>query len=387
MAEKVRSDRKALTGKNHKAARQKLGLSSFPISALKAAEPLSGFVSAASDFDQDVWLLGVPGGYIDLRTGKICSPDPALMLSKRTLVAPEEGTPVAWEKFLKEACGDDMDYVAYLQRLCGLFLTGDTTAEQFWFMHGFGRNGKGVFLKTIRRILHNYALEAPVGTFIEQKNPDHLTEIARLMGARLVLASEVPEKAVWNTQRLKELTGNELKIAARFMRQDFVEFEFVGKILIVGNAKPQLRNVDEAIRRRLQLLPFESTPKHVDLKLKEKLEVEDPQILNWMLEGLREYQKIGTSAPQVVVDASAQYLSDEDKFMKFWLSRHEKEEKASVKVADIVTQYASWSASNHSQALATSSRGMKQLLTSRGFTVTKQTPGLVVVGWKPKIGT
>jgi len=45
------------------------------------------------------------------------------------------------------------------------------------------------------------------------------------------------------------MTGGD-RISARFMRQDFFEFTPQFKLMIVGNRKPVLRNVDDAARRR-----------------------------------------------------------------------------------------------------------------------------------------
>ena len=39
------------------------------------------------------------------------------------------------------------------------------------------------------------------------------------------------------------------------MRQDFFEYIPQFKLLVAGNHKPGLRSVDEAIRRRLHLIP------------------------------------------------------------------------------------------------------------------------------------
>jgi putative DNA primase/helicase len=43
------------------------------------------------------------------------------------------------------------------------------------------------------------------------------------------------------------------------MRQDFFEYTPQFKLLIAGNHKPGLRSVDEAIRRRINLIPFTVT--------------------------------------------------------------------------------------------------------------------------------
>ena len=51
------------------------------------------------------------------------------------------------------------------------------------------------------------------------------------------------------------MTGGD-KMTARFMRQDFFDFVPTFKLFIAGNHKPRLDNVDEAMRRRLLLVPF-----------------------------------------------------------------------------------------------------------------------------------
>ena len=71
------------------------------------------------------------------------------------------------------------------------------------------------------------------------------------------------------------------------MRQDFFEFLPQFKLIIAGNHKPGLRSVDEAIRRRFNLIPFTITipPSERDELLPEKLKAELPGILAWMIRG------------------------------------------------------------------------------------------------------
>ena len=114
----------------------------------------------------------------------------------------------------------------------------------------------------------------------------------RLRGARLVTATETEEGRRWAESRIKALTGGE-KIAARFMRQGFFEFQPMFKLIIAGNHKPGLRSVDEAIRRRFHLIPFTVTipPADRDEHLPEKLKFELPGILAWMFEGCLDWQE------------------------------------------------------------------------------------------------
>jgi putative DNA primase/helicase len=98
------------------------------------------------------------------------------------------------------------------------------------------------------------------------------------------------------------------------MRQDFFEYTPQFKLLIAGNHKPGLRSVDEAIRRRFNLIPFTVTIPHEerDETLSEKLRAELPGIMSWMIDGCTDWLERGLSPPEVVTAATAAYLESED---------------------------------------------------------------------------
>lgn len=145
------------------------------------------------------------------------------------------------------------------------------------------------------------------------KSERHPIDLAHLRGARLVTASETEEGRPWAESRIKVLTGGD-KIAARFMRGDFFEFVPIFKLIIVGNHTPGLRSVDEAVRRRLHIIPFSVTipPAERDPQLLEKLKAEWPGILSWMIQGRLEWQARGLQPPEVVKKATASYLEAQD---------------------------------------------------------------------------
>ena len=104
------------------------------------------------------------------------------------------------------------------------------------------------------------------------------------------------------------------------MRCDFFEYTPQFKLWIAGNHKPRLRNVDEAMRRRMHLVPFSVTipPEERDLELADKLKAEWPGILHWMIEGCLGWQRQGLAPPAVVSDATAEYFTAEDQ-IGLWL--------------------------------------------------------------------
>lgn len=281
-------------------------------SVLSLARSDARLVATAGDWDTQDYLLNTPGGTIDLVTMQVLPHNPADHLTKITAVAPGGGCPM-WKAFLKTITKDDDDLTGYLQRVCGYALTGDTREHAMFFGYGTGANGKSVLLATVSGIVGDYHRATPIETFTATHNDRHPTEIANLHGARLVTAVETEEGRRWAESRIKALTGGD-KISARFMRQDLFEFMPRFKLFIAGNHKPGLRSVDEAIRRRFNLIPFAVTiaPENRDSKLTDKLRVEWPGILQWMLDGCRDWQQGGLRPAKVVVAATDEYFSTED---------------------------------------------------------------------------
>ena len=139
-----------------------------------------------------------------------------------------------------------------------------------------------MFLNTIAAILGDYATVASMDTFTATHTDRHPTDMAMLRGARLVTAQETEEGRRWAESRIKALTGGD-PITARFMRQDFFTYRPQFKLFVAGNHKPSLRNIDDAIRRRLHLIPFTFKPARPDRDLPDKLKAEWPAILTWAI--------------------------------------------------------------------------------------------------------
>jgi putative DNA primase/helicase len=271
-------------------------------------------VGTVDQWDSDQMLLNTPGGAVNLRTGQVRPNRLDDYCTKTTAVGPADYADCPlWLSFLGRIFAENDELIAYVKRLCGYMLTGSTTEQQFCFFFGIGANGKSVLTSTLICVLGGYAKTTASETFMASKVERHLTEVADLRGARLVVASETETGRRWAESRLKEMTGA-TPISARFMRQDLFEYTPQLKLVIVGNHKPHLSAVDEAIRRRLHLVPFKLVvPKEErDLHLAEKLKAESPAILRWMIDGCLEWQAEGLNPPPTVREATDAYFENED---------------------------------------------------------------------------
>jgi putative DNA primase/helicase len=233
-------------------------------------------------------------------------------ISKITAAAPAviANCPL-WLNFLNNTTGSDQQMIRFLQQLCGYTLTGSVVEHMMAFIYGGGGNGKSVFINTVSGIMGEYATSAAMDTFTSSKNDKHPTELARLRGARLVTASETEKGHAWAEARIKTLTGGD-RIAARFMRQDFFEFAPQFKLIVVGNHKPTLANVDDAIKRRFNIIPFIHKPTNPDRQLEQILKAEWPMILRWMIDGCLDWRKNGLVRPETVTATTEAYFDDQD---------------------------------------------------------------------------
>jgi putative DNA primase/helicase len=335
------------------------------------------FAVTSENWDRDPLLLGTPAGTVDLRTGTLRLADPSDCITKVTAVGPASDSDCArWLQFLDETTGGDAELIRFLQQWCGYVLTGLTREHALVFVYGPGGNGKSVFLNTVTWILKQYAATSSMDTFTASKGDRHLTEIAKLCGARLVTASETEQGKAWAESRIKQLTGGD-RISARFMRQD--EFEFVPqlKLMIVGNHKPVLRNVDDAARRRFLIVPFERKPETPDRELEQKLLAEAPGILRWMVEGCRDWLAKGLTRPATVIAATENYFDDQDLFGQ-WI-----EEKCETAVktppiwdrsADLFESWCKFAAKAGEDA--GKQKAFSQMLQKRGFEPWRATGGI-----------
>ena len=171
------------------------------------------------------------------------------------------------------------------------------------FGYGDGGNGKGVFLNTIAGIMGDYAVATQMDTLEVAFGDRHTADLAMLCGARLVTASETEKGRAWAESRIKQLTGGD-PVTARFMHKNPFTFIPTFKLTIIGNDMPKLSSVNEAMRRRFNVVPFTHKPAQPDLDLNRKLRREWPGILRWMLNGCLDWRKSRLVRPDVVLQAT-----------------------------------------------------------------------------------
>lgn len=264
--------------------------------------------------------LNTPGGIINLHTGQLMASDPSKLHTKSTLVTPDPNMPTPrWDQFLADTFeGQDPALIPYLQQLAGYSATGYVTAQVLPFLHGGGSNGKTVLATVLQQLLGDYAIPAP-SNFLMVKQAQHPTELARLQGARLVVASEVPEGAKFDESKVKELTGGD-PLAARYMHGDYFKFLPTHKLWLLGNHQPRVSAGGYSFWRRIRQIPFTNqvpAEKRVGNLPELLVDEEGPGILHWIIQGAVSYLSAPLDTPDVVLEATREYEASEDHLARF----------------------------------------------------------------------
>lgn len=347
---------------------------------------------AGNEWDRHSHLLGVQNGIVDLTQGKLIPGNMDELIRK---VASVDFTPdtdaTRWEQFLLEITGGDVEVVAFLQRLLGYCITGNTKDHILPVFYGRGRNGKDTFIETIGYVLGDYASAGTSDLLIEQSgysgqaNP----HIFNLMGKRVVWVTETSEGSHLNVNQVKYLTGAG-RLVARPLYGNPVEFDATHHIILFTNHKPRVpsESEDYAIWKRLILVPlsfsFVDNPtrpneRQRDPELKDKLRAEAEGILVWLVEGCLEWQKQGLNPPDSIRNATREYARSEDIIGLFIEECCEISSDGEIPASDLLEAYNQWAIQNGYPSL--SARKLSDRVT-QDFEKTRISRGMVYRGLK-----
>jgi putative DNA primase/helicase len=165
------------------------------------------------------------------------------------------------------------------------------------------------------------------------------------------------------------MTGGD-RITARFMRQDFFQYDPQFKLLIVGNHQPVLRNVDEATLRRFNIIPFIHKPeKKIDDLDKIIIREELPAVFRWAINGCLDWQAYGLLRPASVVAATAEYFESQDLFGRWLEECCERGPKLWTETKALYQSWAAYAKQNGEEPGDV--RKLGQMLSKAGFISTR----------------
>lgn len=290
--------------------------------AVDLMKSLPGISVSRDAFDPHRHLLNLRNGVLDLDAGEF-GPHRREYLMTRTLGASynPDATCERFEQFMEEVIPDPA-MRAYVQRAAGSSLLGDADQRALFLVHGPSGTGKSQFMEIMGMVFGDYGGTAPASTFKSKKESTASNDLHRLRGKRFVSTSETSESASFDEDMLKRITGRDTMVS-RAIYQDFEDWTPECTVWIATNHPPRFNSDDDAVWRRAKLIPFvtrfggpDGQPEVFDLARK-VLSAEVDGIFNWLLAGLREFQKHGLGEPEAVVRAAVEQRLESDPVARF----------------------------------------------------------------------
>ncbi|MDD3933334.1 MAG: phage/plasmid primase, P4 family [Methanoculleus sp.] len=300
---------------------------------LKLASKDSRVRRRAEQFDADPLLFNLLDGTIDLRTGtrrfhrredRITKLGGVIKGEDKGVRYDPNATCPRWMRCLNEwfvrdseTREVDPETIQAVRERAGYWLSGLTHAHEYvtWFSPE-GRNGKGVMKNLLIAILGQYACTADTGTFVrrgEGSKGAARGDLAALHGKRLVFVSEPAEGDALDEEFLKKCTGDDVLSFRPPYGKANIEFKPQFKITLLANHTPTILAADSIWDRQRIILWKRRFEEHEqDFQLEEELMSELPGILNWMLDGFREFHARGRlSESQSMTDEKARYKASQ----------------------------------------------------------------------------
>lgn len=327
--------------------------------------------TAPDRLDTNPYLVNCRNGTVDLTTGRLREHDPADLITRVTGCdyRPDAESPV-WVKFIGEIL-PDAEVRSFVKRLLGQSLLGLVREHLLPIFTGSGKNGKSTLIETVRAALGDYAMEAEPDLLLARDRA-HPTGLADLMGRRLVTCQETDEGRRLAVATVKRLTGGD-RIRARRMREDFFEFQASHTVVMITNHKPQVPGDDDALWRRIRIIPFSVVVDQPDVTLPERLRADLPGVLAWLVAGYGEYLREGLEEPDSVAAEKQAYRDGADALGRFLDERAMLAANAFVKARELFAAWSSWCHENGEQAgtevvfaAAMSRRGIEKKRSSSG---------------------
>lgn len=324
---------------------------------LTLATSLPALALSGDEWDTNPMILPVANGIVDLTTGTFRESRSADYIRAYSPVewhGLDTPSPT-WEKTLRAIFNDDSELIAFMRRLFGYAITGETKEQILPILWGEGANGKSTIMDTLSAVLGEsvcFNTQADSLMDVRQNDGDAARPfVVSLRNKRLVWASESKEGQRLNAGLVKQLTGDGY-ITARALFGNPVTFKQTHKIIMLTNHSPRIHDSDDyAMWRRVLRIPFAvrfmDSPKlpherKQDKNLLQKLREEYPGILAWLVRGCLEWQQTGLNPPTAVIESTERYREDEDLTGQFVDERLTFGEGYEVPAGDLYRAYSLW---------------------------------------------
>lgn len=314
------------------------------------------------EFNGQRHLLNLNNGVYDLTKHVLLPHDKKYRFTKIVPTNYLEGASAPmFRAAIENMFAGDKETVGWLRQYCGSALLSSRREEMMAFINGPGGTGKSSVFTAINRMLGlgdtGFGCIADSKS-LESKRTINATqpELSRGIGKLFYLVDDTDKNGKLDEGMLKNL-ANQLYVNLRDLYQSGSENRWTATVLFLTNRVPRLDTDDGGMDRRLYILPatgrvtedmrraFAATG-YSDKMAIYLSDAEGSGILNWLLEGLKEYQAAGNSMPPETEAMKTEKMGYKDRTNSIFAFLRSgfiiPEERAVVKPAALYDLYKFW---------------------------------------------
>ena len=298
-------------------------LQSHAGNAIKYLQGAPEILCSKKEFDANEYLLNFKNGTLDLLTFEFRPHNPKDKITHLLNIEyrPELGYGRKWLEHI-ELVQPNENIRREIQRELGVALCGANLIEMLPIWWGSGGNGKSTTILVMQELLGELCGKAASNLIVSTRYERHPTEIADLYGKRVVFSVEMDKLKRLDEAKVKELTGGDI-MKGRFMYGNFFEFKATHTLFLVVNHMPNVSGRDKALWRRIRLVPWttcisdraERKPQAVIVR---ELLQEKSQIINWMVDGLKDFMNAPDWMAEEVRMVTQEYYNETDDLAEFF---------------------------------------------------------------------
>lgn len=319
--------------------------------AIDAAKNFPGVTMDINDLNGNPYLLGVADGVVELRRDgavlREAEPNDFITLNTNVVWTGWEGIPThdrgrkLWEEYLDRFVPEDRreDY----QTILGHTLIGGNPHRLILILLGGTSTGKSTMLRAMGGALGDYAATVNLTIFENHKlNP----ALANAMPKRVVFTSELSAGDKLAVAAVKRMVGSDPVRAE--LKGSNVEVQGIPQFvpIMATNTPPEIAGADEALRKRLLVMPFDQRipDKKDEIRASHELELHAGEaILAWLVEGYNRYCEIGLPHNVEIDRVTNEFAGQLDHVSEFMAERtRSASDEDHVSVGVLFQQYQNW---------------------------------------------
>ncbi|AYN58050.1 DNA primase [Mycobacterium phage Fowlmouth] len=204
-----------------------------------------------------------------------------------------------WAGYLKLFL-PDLKYRRFVQKALGYMLIGGNPEKLAMFLVGQSNTGKSTMLQAIQGVMNDYGATFQPNAIFKDSGTGNNPELGNLLHKRGIFSSESGSQRIHANPLKRNTGGDKISVTRKYANDQIIGIPHFTPI-VATNQAPTIDDADEALVKRILVLPFTTRVPELQNDKRADVELERDArhaVLNWLVNGYRLYIREGLAHEQ-----------------------------------------------------------------------------------------